>query len=77
MQNPLQRTLAPTLSPLPLHYRLALPKRRQAKLCSRLPGGPLLPPSVERPSDFIVCGYRLEETYPPSSATLVKWILLV
>jgi len=63
--------------PLPLHYRLVLPKCRQAKFCSRPLGGTLLSPDAKQHSELSICGYCWAGTPPSPSATLIKRILLV
>jgi len=60
--------------PLPLHYRLALPKCRQGKTCSRPPDGNSLPPSATLQVTLLFVAYRLVEHPLPTNATPVNHI---
>jgi len=60
-----------------LHYRMALLKHRQAKLCSRPLGDTHMLLNAMRFRDLFVCSYRLAVPSTPPSGTLVKQILLV
>ena len=57
----LQTTHHPKNKPLPLHHRLVLLERREAKTNCRLPGETHLLLSTKCPKSFYLCRYRLVE----------------